>query len=223
MEKLNVILTGATGMVGEGVLMECLDHPQVERVLVIGRRPSGIQHQKLRECVLQDFFDWSTVTKEISGYNACLFCLGTTSLGKKEEEYKKVTYDLTLQAAQSLVSQNPGMVFCYISGAGTDSSEQGRLMWARVKGKTENDLKKLPFRAVYNFRPGILIPTPGQKNILSFYHYLKGLFFIIRALAPGWVCSMKELGLAMINAAATGYVRDTIEIADIKALARDKK
>jgi uncharacterized protein YbjT (DUF2867 family) len=221
MEKLKVILTGGTGMVGEGVLMECLDHPLVEQVLVIGRRPTGFQHQKLSECLQQDLSDWSTVSNKISGYNTCLFCLGTTSLGKKEEEYKKVTYDLTLQAARSLVSQNPGMVFCYISGAGTDSSEKGRLMWARVKGKTENDLKKLPFRAVYNFRPGILIPTPGQKKILSFYRYLKGLFFVIKALVPGWVCSMKELGQAMIHAAAAGYARDTIEIADIKALARE--
>src|SRR5476651_2638272 len=143
-KKIRVIITGSTGMVGEGVMHECLLHPDVEAVLVINRKPDGVVHPKLKEIVHKDFFDLSAIEDQLKGYNACYFCLGVTSLGKKEPEYYKLTYTLTLNFAQTLVKHNPDMTFCYVSGAGTDSTESGKIMWARVKGKTENDLMKLP-------------------------------------------------------------------------------
>src|SRR4051812_27923003 len=146
-------------MVGEGVLIECLKHPDVERVLAINRRPCGVHHPKLKEIVHFDFFDLTPIANQLSGYNACYFCLGVSSIGKKEEEYKRLTYDLTMHAATLLADLNPDMVFCYVTGGGTDSSEQGKSMWARVKGKTENDILKLPFRRAFMFRPGYMHPT----------------------------------------------------------------
>src|SRR5512133_2476442 len=151
--SIKAIVFGATGMVGEGVLHEALRHPAVDAVLVIGRRPCGVTHPKLKEVLQKDFYDYSALEYQLRGYHACFFCLGVTSIGKKEEEYRRLTYDLTMAAARTLARLNPEMVFCYVSGAGTDSSERGRSMWARVKGKTENDLMKLPFKAVYAFRP----------------------------------------------------------------------
>src|SRR5512133_1123004 len=146
---IKAIVFGATGMVGEGVLHEALKHPAVDAVLVIGRRSCGVDHPKLKEIIHKDFFDYSSIENQLRGYNACFFCLGVSSIGMKEDEYRRLTYDLTMAAAIALSRLNPDMVFCYVSGAGTDSSEQGRSMWARVKGKTENDLMKLPFKAVY--------------------------------------------------------------------------
>jgi hypothetical protein len=218
--KQKIILTGATGMVGEGVLHECLQHDEVEQVLVIGRKSCGIMHPKLKEIVYANLYDLSPIEYQLKGYNACLFCLGTSSVGKKEPAYYKITYELTMSFANALDKQNPGMVFCYISGAGTDSTEKGSSMWARVKGKTENDLVKLFGKNAYNFRPGIIQPTKGLKNTLSFYKYLGWLIPLIRLVAPKYITTLKELGTAMIKAATEGYEKRSIEIMDILALAK---
>jgi hypothetical protein len=217
---LRVILTGATGMVGEGVLHECLHHPSVESVLIINRKPSGIQHAKLKEIVHADFFNLSAIESQLAGYNTCFFCLGVSSVGMKEEEYTKLTHTLTLNFAETVVRLNNDMTFCYISGASTDSSEKGKMMWARVKGRTENDLKKLPFKSVYNFRPGMLEPTKGLNNTLSLYKYFGWLAPILRIVTPNSISTLKELGLAMINAANNGYSKQTIEVSDIHQLAK---
>src|SRR5579875_1944246 len=169
--KIRAIITGATGMVGEGVLHECLQHPQVEAVLVINRRPVNVAHPKLKEIIHADFFDISPIEEQLAGYNACFFCLGVSSIGMKEEQYQRLTYTLTMHVAGILSRLNSGMTFCYVSGAGTDSSEKGRSMWARVKGKTENDLMKLPFKKVYAFRPGFIKAIKGLKHVHSFYKY----------------------------------------------------
>src|ERR1700744_2355761 len=160
--KVKVIVTGSTGMVGEGVLLACLDHPEVEQVLAINRRPAGRTHPKLREIIHSDFFDLGPVEPQLAGYNACFFCLGVSSVGMKKEAYQHVTYDLTLNFAQALARQNADPAFCYVTGAGTDSSEKGRISWARVKGATENALLRM-FRRAYMFRPGFMKPTPGQR------------------------------------------------------------
>ncbi len=216
---LKVILTGATGMVGEGVLHECLLHPAVEKVLIINRKPSGITHAKLTEVIHTNFFDLKTVTAQLSGYNTCFFCLGVSSVGMKKDQYYRFTYTLTMNFAETLCVHNTDMVFCYISGAGTDSTEEGRVNWARVKGKTENDLLKLPFKKVYNFRPGILEPTKGLKNTLKFYKYGAWLISIIKLFTKNASTTLKELGLAMISAAEKGYDKQTIEVKDIHILA----
>jgi len=221
MQKIQLILTGATGMVGEGVLHEALQSDAVERVLVINRKPCGIAHKKLKEIIHSNFFDLSPVAHELSGYNACFFCLGVSSVGMKEPEFYQKTYVLTMHVATLLSQLNPQMVFCYISGAHTDSTEKGKQMWARVKGKTENDLVKLPFKKAYNFRPGILQPTKGLKNTLKFYHWFGWLIPVIRLVAPGSICTLKELGLAMITVATKGYEKQILEIKDIKAAAKE--
>ena len=218
--KIKVILTGATGMVGEGVLHECLQDNDVEQVLVINRRPCGITHPKLKEIIHTDFYDLSPIESQLSHYDTCLFCLGVSSVGMKEPEFYRLTYTLTLHVAQMLAKQNPGMTFCYISGAGTDSSEKGKMMWARVKGKTENDLAKLPFKQVYLFRPGILQPTKGLKNTLPYYKYVNWLLPFIRMIAPKTICTLRELGIAMINAAAKGYEKQILEVKDILVLSK---
>jgi uncharacterized protein YbjT (DUF2867 family) len=220
-QKLQLILTGATGMVGEGVLHEALQSNAVEKILVINRKPCGIVHQKLKEIIHSNFFDLSSIANELAGYNACFFCLGVSSVGMKEPEFYQKTYVLTMHVATELSKNNPQMTFCYISGAHTDSTEKGKQMWARVKGKTENDLMKLPFKKVYNFRPGILQPTKGLKNTLKFYHWFGWLIPVIRLIAPGSICSLKELGLAMITVATKGYEKQVLEIKDIKAAAKE--
>jgi uncharacterized protein YbjT (DUF2867 family) len=218
--KIKAILTGATGMVGEGVLHECLQHDDVEEVLVIGRRPCGIVHPKLKEIIHPDFQYLASIENQLTGYTACFFCLGVSSVGMKEAEFYKSTYLLTMNFAATLVNRNAGMTFCYISGASTDSSEKGRVMWARVKGKTENDLMKLPFKQVYNFRPGIIKPTKGLKNTLSFYKYFGWLLPVINLLVPKYITKLKEIGLAMINAATKGYEKQVLEVRDIIELAK---
>jgi hypothetical protein len=218
--KIKAILTGATGMVGEGVLHECLQHNDVEEVLVVGRRTCGITHLKLEEVLIPDFFDLSAIENKLTGYNTCFFCLGVSSVGMKEAEFYKLTYLLAMNFATTLARQNSQMIFCYISGAGTDSTEKGRMMWARVKGKTENDLAKLPFKKAYNFRPGIIKPIKGLKNTLSFYKYVGWLIPVIKLIAPKKVSSLRELGLAMINAANKGYEKQILEVQDIIVLSK---
>jgi uncharacterized protein YbjT (DUF2867 family) len=222
MMKLRVIITGATGMVGEGVLHECLQHEAVGDILVINRKPCAIQHPKLKEIIHADFFDLSGVEDQLTGYNACFFCLGVSSIGMKEPEYYRLTYALTMNVAGVLARQNSDMTFCYISGASTDSSEKGKTMWARVKGKTENDLMKLSFKQVYNFRPGYMQPTKGLKNTLRFYKYVSWLYPVLRLLLPKSVSALKELGLAMIQVTLKGYSKNILEVKDIITLAKEK-
>ena len=206
-------------MVGEGVLNEALKHPDVESILVIGRRSCNVEHQKLKELLHNDFFDYSTLREHLRGFNACFFCLGVSSVGMNEQEYTRITYDLTMHAASVLSRINPDMTFCYISGTGTDSSEKGRLMWARVKGKTENHLTRLPFKAVYLFRPGLMKPTKGQKNVKPLFKVLGLLYPLWKVLSPKNVCTLEEVGLAMIQAAQTGYTKQILENKDIAQLA----
>lgn len=221
MMKISAIITGATGMVGEGVLHECLQHPTVEAVLVINRRPCGVTHPKLKEILHQDFFDLSAIKDQLGGYNACYFCLGISSVGAKQDVYYKMTYTLTMHVAETLVKLNPDMTFCYVSGASTDSSEKGRVAWARVKGKTENDLMKLPFHKVFPFRPGFMKPTKGLKNTLSFYKYISWLYPIGRALSPNGFCTLREVGLAMIHTIDLPDNRKIIHGRDIIELAKE--
>ena len=217
--KIRAIIFGTTGMVGEGVLHECLKHSEVESVLVINRRPCGVDHAKLTEIVHQDFHNLTPITDELKGYNACFFCLGVSSIGMKEAEYRKITYDLTMHVAGILVKSNPGMTFCYVSGVGTDSSEHGRSMWARLKGKTENDLMKLPFNAAYMFRPGYIQPTKGLKNTYKIYKVISPFYPLWKILIPKFVCTLQEVGLAMINCLIYGSDVQILECPDIRSLA----
>ncbi len=216
---MNVIVFGATGMVGEGVLQTALRDAQVEQVLVVGRRSCGVQHPKLTEIVHGDFFDFSPVAHQLKGYDACFFCLGVSSVGMSEADYRRTTYDLTMHVANTLAALNPGMTFCYVSGMGTDSTEQGRLMWARVKGKTENDLRKLPFRAVYCFRPGFIRPMEGMRNTLRLVRLLGWTYPLWKRVAPGSVCTLEEVGRAMIRVVQRGYAMPIVESRDIVRLA----
>jgi hypothetical protein len=222
MEKIRAIITGATGMVGEGVLHVCLQDPSVESVLVINRKPCGVNHPKLKEIIHSGFFDLSPIAAQLKGYNACFFCLGVSSVGMKEEDYYRMTYVLTLHFAETLAKQSPDLCFCYISGAGTDSSEKGRSMWARVKGKTENDLMKLPFKKVLAFRPGFIKPIKGLKRIQKIYRYINWMFPIGRALFPGGFCRLQELADAMIFSVRTTEDRKAVEGKEIIALAEKK-
>ena len=217
--KIKAIITGATGMVGEGVLHQCLRHPDVAAVLVINRRPCEVQHEKLTEIIHKDFHDLSAIEGQLSGYNACYFCLGVSSVGMKEADYYHLTYNLTMQMGETLARLNPDLTFCYVSGAGTDSSEQGRSMWARVKGKTENGLQKLPFKAAYMFRPGYIQPMPGMKNTLGAYKVLGFLYPVFKALIPKYVVKLEEIGLAMVNVTKEGYSKPVLECVDIRAAA----
>jgi nucleoside-diphosphate-sugar epimerase len=213
--KIRAIVTGSTGMIGEGVLHECLLHPDVESVLVINRKPCGVKHEKLQEIIHKDFFDLSSVEDQLAGYNACYFCAGVSSAGKKENEYTHITYDLTLNFANVLLKHNSSMTFCYISGAGTDSSEKGRIMWARVKGKTENDLLELPFRDAYMFRPGYIQPTKGLNNAYKIYKLLAPFYPILKTIIPGYVVSLEEIGKAMINVTLEESDKKILECRDI--------
>jgi hypothetical protein len=219
--KIKAIVTGTTGMVGEGVLHECLQHPLVESVLVINRKPCGVSHPKLTELIHSDFYNFSAIENQLMGYNACFFCLGVTSIGKEEEEYYKLTYTLTMSLATPLSKLNPGMTFCYVSGASTDSTEKGRTMWARVKGKTENELMKLPFKKVFAFRPGFIKPTKGLKYTHSFYKYINWFYPIGRGLYPSGFCTLKEIGLAMIQTVNATESRKVLEGKDIIEWAKE--
>lgn len=221
MDKIRVIVTGVTGMVGEGVLHECLQHPEVEAVLVISRKSTGIVHPKLQELIHADFFDLSSIEDRLWGYDACFFCLGISSVGVKEADYYKTTYTLTLHVAETLARLNRGMTFCYVSGAGTDSSEKGRSGWARIKGKTENDLTKLPFAQVFLFRPGYIQPTPGLARTQSFYRYISWMYPMLRKVFPNTANTLREVGLAMIHSVRRGYGKRILDPKDIALLARD--
>jgi hypothetical protein len=218
--EIKPIIFGASGMVGEGVLLKALNHNNVDSVLVIGRRSCKVKHDKLKELIHHDFFDFSTIEEHLKGYNACFFCLGVSSVGMNEQDYTRITHDLTMQAASTLSRINPDMTFCYVSGTGTDSSEHGRFMWARVKGRTENDLKKLPFKSVYFFRPGLMKPVEGQKNLKSYYKVAGLLYSLFKFLSPKSVCKLEDVGLAMINTVEIGYQKSILENMDITQLAK---
>lgn len=218
-DQNNVIITGTTGMVGEGVLMQCLNSPEINSILVINRKPCGYTHPKLKEVIHADFFDFSAIESQLKGYNACFFCLGITSVGADQETYYKMTYTLTMRVAQTLSKLNSDMTFCYVSGGGTN--EHSRLKWAQVKGKTESDLTKLPFEQVFNFRPGFIKPLPGQKYAHKFYKYINWLFPVGRAVYPSGFCTMAELGQAMINTLSHNDERRILEGKDIIALAKE--
>ncbi|SNC62514.1 hypothetical protein SAMN06265337_0687 [Hymenobacter gelipurpurascens] len=218
--KIRAIVTGATGMVGEGVLHEALNHPDVEQVLSISRKPSGITHPKLREILHENFQDLTAIQDQVTGYNACFFCLGVSSVGMKQPEYRRLTYDLTLHFAQTLLPRNPGLTFCYVSGAGTDSTGHGRSMWARVKGQTENELLQMGFAQAYMFRPGFMKATPGLKHVLPYYKYFDWMYPALRRFLPQYVSTLAELGLAMIQVVQKGYSKRVLEVPDIVALAK---
>ena len=217
MSGVKVIITGATGMVGEGVLFECLQNPKVSEVLIVNRRHYEMSHPKVKELIVPDFFQIANFADNLHRYDACFFCAGISSVGMKEDKFTRITYDTTMAVAKALLAVNNEMVFTYVSGAHTDSSEKGRLMWARVKGKTENDLAKLGFKREYNFRPGLMQPFPDQKNWKSVY---KIIVKLIKAISPKNVITMRELGLAMINTVTIGYSKKILEIRDIKELAK---
>ena len=216
---MKVIITGSTGMVGEGVLHVSLSHPSIEKILVINRRPCGVMHPKLKEIIHEDFLNLSAIEQELTGYDACQFCLGVSSIGISKEEYYRLTYTLTLHVAETLSRLNNGMSFNYISGAGTDSTEKGGMNWARVKGKTENDLMKLPFKNVYAFRPGFIKPIKGLIRTNPYYKYVNWLFPIGRFLYPKGFCTLQQLALAMIFTAQNNYEKKIIEVKDIIELA----
>ena len=218
--NIRAIVTGTTGMVGEGILHECLNHPDVESVLVVNRRSCQVSHPKLKEIIHNDFYDFSNIEDQLAGYNACFFCLGTTSVGKNEEVYTHITFDLTKAFADTLIKHNLDMVFCYVSGTGTDSTEKGKIMWARVKGRTENYLLNLGFKNAYLFRPGVILPTKGLKNTLTMYKIFSPLLPVVRLLFPKQICSLKEIGTAMINTVTKGYKKNVLEVKDIVELAK---
>jgi uncharacterized protein YbjT (DUF2867 family) len=218
---MNVIVFGATGMIGSGVLVECIKEPQVQSVLVVGRKPCGVAHPKLRELIRSDFFDYSDARADLKGYDACFFCLGVSAAGMTEAVYYRLTYDLTISAASALAELSPKLTFCYVSGEGTDSTERGRFMWARVKGKTENHLLRMPFNA-YMFRPGLIQPLTGvgskTKLYRAFYILLGPLFPLLKRLFPNHVTTTENVGRAMIRVAANGYFKRVLENTDINVL-----
>lgn len=213
--NIKVIITGATGMVGEGVLFECLQNEKVSEVLIVNRMHYEIDHPKLKELIVPDFFKLDDFADQIKNYDACFFCAGISSVGMKEDKYKMITYDTTLAFAKTLLKYNSNMVFTYVSGAHTDSSEKGKVMWARVKGKTENDLAKLGFKAAYNFRPGVMLPFEGQRNWNRIYKFITKA---IKLFSPKNILTISEVGKAMINCVTIGYNKNILEISDIKEL-----
>ena len=218
MKTVKAIITGTTGMVGEGVLHECLNHPDVESILVVNRRTCNASHPKLKEILHNNFHDFTSIEDRLTGYNACFFCLGTTSVGKNEEEYTRITYELTKALADNLIKLNPEMTFCYVSGVGTDSTENGKVMWARVKGRTENYLLNLGFKKAFMFRPGIILPTKGLKNTLTLYKIFFPLLPIVKFLFPKYICTLREIGKAMINSVTEEYEKEVLEVRDIVKL-----
>jgi len=216
---MKVVLFGATGMVGQGVLRECLLDAEVESVLAVVRNPTGQRHAKLHEIVHDDFLDFSRIESQLAGYDACFFCLGVSSLGMSEEQYRRLTYDITLAAARTLAKLNPQMVFIYVTGRGADSSERGKLMWARVKGKTENDLLKLPFKAAYMFRPAGIQPLHGIRSktgwVQAIYVGAAPLLSLLHRLAPTYMTTTEQVGRAMIKVARDGHPKPVLESEDI--------
>lgn len=216
---MKIILTGTTGMVGEGVLLECLTNPYVTEVLSVSRKSCNHVHSKLKEYIVPEFLDLRTEDERLNGYDACFFCAGISSVGLKEEEYTRITFDTTIHFAEVVLAQNPNAVFIYVSGAGTDSTENGRSMWARVKGKTENTLAMMPFKKVYNFRPGFMKATDGQKHLLPLYKYIDWMYPLLNVLIPNGTSTLQQVAKAMIRLVLADFQKKIISVKDIKALA----
>lgn len=213
---MKIILTGATGMVGEGVLLECLKNNDVTHVLSISRKAIPYKHPKLSTLLIPDFIKMNPDLPELKGYDACFFCAGISSIGLNEEKYTHITYYTTIAFAQTLLKANPTLSFCYVTGSGTDSTEKGKTMWARVKGKTENALMNMPFKSIYNFRPGAMLAFPQQQNSKAIYKYIVKA---IQLFSPRSILTLEELGRAMVNVVKNGADKQVLEIKDIKALA----
>ena len=217
-----VIITGATGMVGKGILLECLDHKEIEEVLVIGRSSIGMTNPKLKELIHKDFSDFTNVADQLTGYDACFYSLGISAAGLNEEQYTKITYEYTIALAKVLLDINPAMTFNYVSGEGTDSTEKGRMMWARVKGKTENDLINFGFRQAYMFRPGAILPLRGiksrTKSYQFMYDYFTWLLKIFKKITPNSIVNTTQIGLAMINSMTKGFDKNVLRPKDILVL-----
>jgi uncharacterized protein YbjT (DUF2867 family) len=222
---MNILLFGATGMVGQGVLRECLLDPSVQLVGTIGRTATGQQNPKLREIVLKDLSNYAPIEEKLTGLDACFFCLGISASGMTEDAYERITYGITIAAAETLSRLNPRMVFIYISGAGTDSSEKGRMMWARVKGKTENALLRMPFAAAYMFRPGFIEPAHGEISRTKLYRTLfviaKPLLPLLRAIFPNQILTTHQIARAMLNLVTRAYPKHILEIQDIRAVSEN--
>ncbi len=216
---MNIVIFGASGMVGQGVLLECLRDVSVTRVVVVGRSSAGRQHAKLRELLVPDLFDLSSIANDLKGLDACFFCLGVTSAGMKEADYRRITYDLTLSVAQRLIERNPELAFVYVSGSGTDSSERGRSMWARVKGATENALLRMPFRAAYMFRPGFIQPMDGIRSKTPLYQFfyvaLGPVMPLLRRTFSQSITTTRDVGRAMLSVARDGWPTPILEQRDI--------
>ena len=219
---MKVLIFGASGMVGKGVLRECLLDPGVERVTAIGRSASGVSDPKLRDLVHGDMWNYSDIEKDLTGLDACFFCLGVTSAGMKEADYERVTYGIAVAAAETLARLNPGMTFVFVSGAGSDSSEKGRVMWARIKGKTENAILRLPFKGAYVFRPGVIQPLHGIRSRTTAYNVayvvLGPLIPLLRWAMPGQILTTEQIGRAMLKVARSGAPKRVLESKDINAL-----
>jgi Predicted nucleoside-diphosphate-sugar epimerases len=220
-KTLKIIITGASGMVGEGVLTECLKDNRIDAVLSLSRKPLGITHPKLKELVLPDLHDLTDAENHLSGYDTCLYCLGTTSVGKSEEQYAGVTYELTMSVATVLSRLNSDMIFCYISALGADNTEKSKVMWARVKGKTENALSKLQFGNFYAFRPQLLTPNKDATHTHRFYKYISWFFPLGRLLFPDGFCTLQELAKSMINVGISGFPKTVITPRDMVNLAKE--
>lgn len=218
---MKLIITGATGLVGEGVLLVCLEDPAVTEVLSISRKPLGRKHEKLAELIVSDFSEIKNYGERLKNYQACFFCAGASAIGENEESFTKKTYDFVVPFAKTLAEINSQQIFIYVSGNRTDSTEQGKVMWARVKGRTENALLKLPFKAVYNFRPGFMKPVKGQQNVRLIYRVFEAFYPAWLAILPNWTCTMREVGLAMIHCVSKGYSKPILEVADIKLQAKE--
>jgi uncharacterized protein YbjT (DUF2867 family) len=219
---MKVLILGATGMVGQGVMRECLLDAGVSRVVALGRHATGNAHAKVQEIVRADLFDLGPIERELTGLDACFYCLGATAAGKSEREYARINYDMTLAVAETLARLDPDMTFVYVSGQGTDSTERGRTMWARVKGRTENALLRLPFRAAYMLRPGIILPMHGIKSRTTlyrvFYTLMTPLYPALRALFPRAITTTEHLGRVMLRLARSGYSKPVLETTDIALL-----
>lgn len=214
---MKIIVTGATGMIGEGILMAALDHPNITGVLMVNRRVSPLKHPKLSELIVKDFTQLTTYSAQLAGYDGCFYCAGISSFGMGEQQYNHITFYTTIMFAKELARVNPDMVFFYLSGVYADSSEKGKIMWARIKGKTENALNNLPFKAVYSFRPGFIMPLKTQKNVRLIY---KGLRLIYPIIFPNKTLTYEEILTALIRILIRGYHKSILEIKDLKLVAK---
>ncbi len=217
---MKIIITGTTGMIGEGILLECLNIAEISEILSVSRKPCNISHAKLKELIVPDFLSLNENDERLMGYDACFYCAGISSVGMGEEQYRTITYDTTLQFAKA-VKPNPSMSFVFVSGGGTDSSEKGSMMWARVKGKTENDLSKLPFKQTFGFRIGFVEPAAHQQHILKLYNYIGWLTPLIKLLFPTYINTMAEVAHAMYMLSKNGYDTNVIHVKDIKQLSNE--